>query len=365
MSVIALSASSCVRSLNLNSECNRCELICPTDAIVIADNPLPSINFSQCVACGACVGVCPSEALALDDFSSTNFFFEFLAEESSSLLSCKKNLPCLTVLTVEHLISLTILKSGVVFDIGHCEGCEIASTCYPQIVKNQEETNYLLEAMESESRIKLENISYESSTEDGTDRRGFLNAISLDSVGKVKRSFESEVQKASDELTEHTVQKTDIALLRQKRIPEKRKLFFSAIKRLEKPSQFHRVDATEVSFTSQKLMDEKSCTACQMCYRLCPTGALTSDIKNSKIDFDPFLCIKCNICHDSCESDAITVSNSYNLKQFFEPEVQSLIKFKVTRCNECNIIFSTNNSDTLCYRCKAEEEEARSLWGIE
>ena len=111
-------------------------------------------------------------------------------------------------------------------------------------------------------------------------------------------------------------------------------------------------------------MDEESCTACQMCYRVCPTGALTSDVKNSKIDFDPFLCIKCHICHDVCEPNSITLSPSYNVKEFFEPTVQNLVSFSVKRCDECNVIFSTNSADTLCYRCKAEEEEARELWGI-
>jgi len=154
-------------------------------------------------------------------------------------------------------------------------------------------------------------------------------------------------------------------LLKKKKLPEKRKLFFTAIKRVEKPSQFHIVEADEVSFTSQKLMDKEACTACQMCYRVCPTGALTSDIKNSKIEFDPFMCVKCNICHDVCEPNAITKSTSYNVKEFFEPTVQSLIAFKVRRCNECNVVFSNNSKDKLCYRCKAEEEEARELWGID
>ena len=364
MSTVVLSASRCVRSLNIHSECNRCELICPTDAIVIADNPLPSINFSQCVSCGACVGICPSEALALDDFNSSDFFFEFLAQENSNILSCRKNLPCISVLTVEHIISMAILKDGLVFDMGYCDSCDIASSCKPQILKNREEASYILSAMESDVTIKLENICF-IKDEKSTDRRDFLNAINLQTISKVKRNFENEVEKASDELTQHTLQKTDIALLRKKRIPEKRKLFFSAVKRVKTPSQFHIVEAKEVSFTSQKLMDTQSCTACQLCYRLCPTGALTSDIKNSKIEFDPFLCIKCNICHYSCEPDALRVSDAYNIKQFFEPEIQTLIKFNVRRCDECNIIFSTNTQDKLCFRCKTEEEEARSLWGIE
>lgn len=362
MSIIHLDATACVRSLSVDSTCNKCEVICPTDAIVIGENPLPAINFSLCVGCGACGGVCPTEAFGLEEFSATDFFFDYL-EEEDSLISCKKNVPCISALSVEHLVSMAVLKKEMILDIGHCQECAIAHTCYKQIQDNHEEASYVLEAMESDVEIKLENVAFEKTEK--TDRRGFLSAINLKTFAKTKQNFENEVERASDELTQHTLEKTDIALLKKKKLPEKRKLFFTAVKRLEKPSQYHIVESAEISFTSQKLMDTDACTACQMCYRVCPTGALTSDIKNSKIDFDPFMCVKCNICHDVCEPNAITKSASYNIKEFFEPAVQSLIAFNVRRCNECNIIFSTNTKDKLCYRCKAEEEEARELWGLE
>ena len=360
--MLHLNAGSCIRSLSVDSECNKCEVVCSTAAIVVGDNPLPAINFADCVSCGACHGVCPSEALGLDDFNTTDFFFDFLEKEDENLISCKKNTPCISVLSVEYIISLAILKKEIVLDMGYCDTCEIASTCKPQIVKKYEEATYILEAIENNAVIKLENICYQDNDSDVIDRRGFFSAFNLKTVGKVKKSFKDEVQKASDELSEHILQKTDIVLLKKKTISERRKMFFTAIKRVEKPSQFHIVDATEISFTSQKIMNEESCTACQMCYRVCPTGALTSDITNSKIDFDPFLCIKCHICQDVCEPDSITLSDSYNVKEFFEPEVQNLITFKVRHCAECNVIFSTNNDDKMCYGCKSEDEEARELF---
>ncbi|MDQ7045170.1 MAG: 4Fe-4S binding protein [Sulfurimonas sp.] len=362
MSIIHLDATKCVRSLSVDSVCKKCEVVCPTSAIVIGANPLPSINLSLCVACGACNGVCPTESFGFEDFSVTDFFFDYL-EEEDSLISCKKNVPCIAALSVEHLVSMAVLKKEMILDVGHCDTCEIASTCYKQILKNEEEASYILEAMESDVEIKLQKVSYEKTEK--TDRRGFLSAINLKTFAKTKHDFENEVERATDELTEHTLAKTDIALLKKKKLPQKRKLFFTAIKRVEKPSQYHVVESDAISFTSQKLMDKDLCTACQMCYRVCPTGALTSDIKNSKIDFDPFMCIKCNICHDVCAPNALTKSASYNIKEFFEPSVQSLIAFNVKRCNECNVIFSTNSKDKLCYRCKCEEEEARELWGIE
>lgn len=364
MSIISLSASRCVRSLAKESSCNKCELICPTDAIVVGNNPLPSINFSACVGCGACDAICPSEALALENFSASEFFFEFI-EDDENLISCAKNVPCIAALSVEYLISIAALKKEIVLDMGHCQSCAIAHKCEPQIIKNYEEASYVLEAMQSESKVTLQDVCYAAKeVEKLKSRREFFSSITLGSVAKAKHSFESEVKKATDELVEHTLQKEDIALLRKKRITHRRKLLYSAIKRVQKPSVYHIIDANELSFTSQKLLDESLCTACQMCYRVCPSGALSSNIKNSKIDFDPLLCIKCSVCHDVCEPKAITLSGSYKVKEFFEPSVENLIAFNVRKCDECNIIFSTNSTDKMCYRCKAEEEEARELWGL-
>lgn len=366
--MLNLNAGACVRSLTVESNCNNCEVICPTQAIVVGDNPLPSINHSLCVSCGACDAVCPTEAFSLDEFKPSEFFFDFL-EDKENLISCKKNVPCIAALNVEHLISMAVLKKDIVFDMGHCDICVLAYKCRPQIESIYEEASYLLEAMENSATISLENVKYKPDPKDetkDTSRRNFLSSLDIKGVAKAKHSFEKEIQSATDELVEHTLEKTDIALLRRKTIPAKRKLFYTAIKRVQKPSTFHIVDATEVSFTSSKLLDEDKCTACQMCYRICPTGALTSDVKNSKIDFDPFLCIKCSSCHDVCEPDALEVSPSYNVKEFFDPTVVNLIEFKVKRCNECNVIFSTNDSSAeLCYRCKAEDDEARELWGID
>ncbi len=362
--MIQLKASRCVRSLSKESECNKCEVICPTSAIVVGNNPLPSINFSACVGCGACDAVCPNEALFLDDFSATELFFDFV-EDKENIISCHKNVPCIAALNIENIIAMALLKKEILFDMGHCEGCAIAHKCEPQIRKNHEEASYILEAMESDATIILKNIKYEKEEEEtSTSRREFFSKANLKGALKTKHAFEKEIQKATDELVEHTLQKSDIALLKQKRITERRKLFFTALKRVQKPSVYHVIESDELTFTSMKILDGEACTACQMCYRVCPTGALSSDIKNSKIDFDPFLCIKCHICHDVCEPDAIKLSPSYRVKEFFEPAVQNLITFRVRRCGECDMIFSTNSNDKLCYRCKAEEEEARELWGI-
>ena len=363
MAGLRLDAVKCVRALAKFSECNKCEEICPVD-IISMDNNLPSFNMSSCVGCGGCVSVCPTEAFSLDDFNQTNFFFEF-AQSEETLLSCKKNVPCIAALSVEHLTSLALLKEDLICDIGHCETCEIKNPLKAQIDSNIEEANFVLEAIESKKSIKAKNISYTNEdVEVQNDRRGFFKNITVKNVAKVKGEFERKVEVESDEELRHEVFTEDISRLKQKDVPDKRKIFFTALKRAPKPSQYHVIDAKELSFTSMKKVDEDTCTACQMCYRICPTAALTSDGRNSKIDFDPFLCVKCHLCHDVCEPDSIVLGETFDLKQFFEPEVKRLISFTIRRCHECDTPFTYRGGEVICQRCRLEEEEAKELWGI-
>lgn len=365
MSLLILSPSRCVRALSVNLICTHCADVCPTGAITIS-NRLPSINQVQCVGCAGCIAVCPTEALNLDDFSSTDFFFTFTSDEEN-IISCQKNVPCIAALSHEQLISFAQMKHGVVLDTGHCAQCDIGPHVLATLAHTLENTNYLLEAIESEFRVECSDIGYSALEEDETvvERRDFFKTFHLRGLGKIRGDFEKEIQKTTDEFVEYSTDSSHTKELRIKKITDRRKLFFTAIKRLPTPSIFHVVDGSKIPFTSQKLMDESLCTACEMCYRICPTGALTSDVRNSKIDFDPFLCVKCHLCHDVCEPKAITLSESYNLAEWYKPTVQNLVAYRVRRCDECDALFSSSVGDKICRRCRLEDEEAKELWGLE
>ncbi len=364
MSLLILSPSSCVRALSVNSICTHCSDVCPTGAISITER-LPSINQAQCVGCAGCVAVCPAEALKLDDFSATEFFFSFASDEQN-ILSCQKNIPCIAALSSEQLISFVQMKQGVVLDTGHCGGCDIGESILTSISATVDNSNYLLEAIESKYTVQCENIAYVNcdDADQKPDRRDFFKNFHLRGIGKARGDFEKEIQRTTDEFIEYTTDSSHTKALRTKKITDRRKLFFTALKRFDVPSEFHVVQSDKIVFTSQKLLDESLCTACEMCYRICPTGALTSDMRNSKVDFDPFLCVKCHLCHDVCEPDAITLSSSYNLKEWYAPKVQNLATYLVRRCDECDGLFSSIGGEKICRRCRLEEEEARELWGL-
>ena len=354
---LTIDLGACVRVYSKNSECSKCADICPIEAINFIEN-IPKVN-DTCIDCGGCIGVCPTEAISLKNFDTLDFIFSFL-ESDEAIISCKKNLPCLATLSVENLISLALLKEETILDLGHCQNCEIRDPLFAQIEANIEECNTFLEQIDADKAIKTEYAAVEEEREEEEpDRRDFLKRFTLKGAVKSKLEFEQSL----DEAEKVHVDLKDTANIRKKVIPNKRKLLFMALKRVDKPEDYHTFMADDISFTSIKSIND-DCDNCSMCYRICPTGALSSDQRGSKIDFDPLMCVKCALCHDVCEPDAIKLV-PYSTKELFQPSIHQLVDFQIVRCNECANFFPYFGGEKICPRCKLEEEEAKALWGIQ
>jgi ferredoxin len=352
---LKIDLGNCVRVYSKQSSCTKCQDICPISAISYEEN-IPKIDNS-CIDCGGCIGICPTEAISLKNFDSLDFIFSYI-EDKDTLISCKKNIPCLALLSVENLISIALLKDESILDLGHCESCDIKDPLQHKIEKNIIEANSFLENIQSDKKITIKNIAYEEQkAEDKPDRREFLKRFSLKGAVKSKREFEEAIKE------DEGISQKDSANIRQKIIPNKRKLLFMALKRAKMPKTFHTFMHDEITFTSQKHIND-NCDNCSLCYRICPTGALQSDKRQTKIEFDALICVKCTLCHDVCETDAITLT-PYSTKSIFAPKIEELINFKITRCDECANYFSYFGGEKICPRCKIEEEEAKSLWGIQ
>ena len=351
--------SSCIRATSKFSECTKCVDICPVDTLVIADNNIPAFTPSDCINCGGCVGVCPTEAFSLSGFSSIEFFFKFLEEENSELV-CKRDLySCLSVLSVEHLIALALAKDETISIDAHACSCGGDSDkLRAKLLENIEEANFILDSI-SDKQIEIKSIKNQKDEiikeESTTNRRSFL---SLKGAIKSKKAFDEAV--VADELKEFGIDESTISAIKTKKIPDKRKLLFSVLKRQPKPEQYDILASEDITFTSQKYIEE-SCTNCQICYRICPTGALSSDNKFSVINFDAMMCMKCHLCHDVCEPDAIKIQKGFEIKEFFEPTQRVLAKFNIKRCNECGNYFTYRGGPIECDRCKIEEQEAMEL----
>jgi len=351
----------CVRATSKFSECTKCADA--TNGIVQIDEQLPTFAKGTGVEAAACVGACPTEAFSLSDFSLTEFFFSFL-ESKIRLISRKINVPCLSVLSVEHLISLALAsQEPVVLDLNDYEA---GTHLYGVIAERIEEANFMLSAF-SDKRLEVNTEALPDAKGEGEDtpdlstpsRRDFLRqTTSLKGVVKQKKAFDDAVE--ADELHRFEIDASMTQKIRNKHLPDKRKILFTMLKHAPKPEQYEVVAQEDISFASQKFVDE-SCTNCQICYRICPTGALSSDAKFSLIHFDAMLCVKCHLCHDVCEPGSIQLQPGFEIKEFFEPTQRTLATFNVKRCDECGNYFTSLEGETTCPRCALEEEEAMFL----
>ena len=355
-----LEIASCVRATSKFSDCSKCVDACP-ESIQLVDN-LPSFANNTGVEAAACIGVCPTEAFSFSDFSTTEFFFSFL-ESKVRLISPKINVPCISVLSVEHLISLALASDEMItIDLSSYDE---DSLLFEHIEKSIEEANFVLSSF-SEKQLNTNYVAQkepkketeQESEDEVTSRRSFLGNASLKGVVKHKKSFDDAVE--ADELKSFKLDAEVIAKIKEKNLPDKRKILFTTLKRAGVPDTFEVLPQEEVSFTSQKFVDE-SCTNCQICYRICPTGALSTDAKFSLIHFDAMLCVKCHLCHDVCEPKSIKLQSGFEIKEFFEPTQRTLATFNIKRCNECGNNFTYTGGEQTCPRCMVEEEEAMFL----
>lgn len=355
----------CVRATSKFSICTKCADASPKNIEII--DHLPSFAKSTGVEAAACVGACPTSAFSLSGFSVTEFFFTFL-ESKVRLISSKLNVPCISVLSVEHLISLaTASHETITIDL---TPYETGSHLLEVIEGRIEEANYVLSSFSDKTietnldkealKETLSSAKSEEENADDTDpessrREFFTKHASLKGVAKHKYAFEQAVEE--DELHVFDIDQSVIDKIKNKQLPDKRKILFTALKRVERPESFEVLAESDITFISQKYIDD-NCTNCQICYRICPTGALSSNGKFSLINFDAMLCVKCHLCHDVCEPDAIHLQPGFETKEFFESTQRTLATFEIKRCNECANYFTYTGGELTCPRCLVEEEEA-------
>jgi len=274
-------------------------------------------------------------------------------------------------LSVEHLISLALAcDKPITIDLN---GYEENSHLLTQIKNRIEEANFVLssfcdkelrtnlyesphQSVKKEDPIKKE-VSVEQE-ENLSSRRDFLSQASVEGVVKHKKTFDDAVE--AEDLQVFKIDADVISKMRDKNIPDKRKILFTTLKRANVPDLFEVLPEEEVSFVSQKYIDD-SCTNCQICYRVCPAGALSSNGKFSLINFDAMLCLKCHLCHDVCDSDSIHLQKGFEIKEFFEPSQRTLVSFDIKRCDECGGYFTYQGGERVCPRCRVEEDEAIAL----
>lgn len=340
---LALHWETCVRSRSRAAGCQRCVEACPVEAVSIA-GPRGSVTISRevCTGCGACVGSCPTEAITGTP-----------APSLGAHLRCEPD-ACLAALSTEAFLTLALKHRALKIDGAGCSSCE--ATRDDWLARVERAIDFLAAAgLEASIVVSVQPgkpavTAPAPSAPPAPSRRALLGRL---------------VPRLSEPAPPPLVldRPLDPSALKTRSLPATRVALLEALPTsLAKPTSWLASD--EVDFTSDKVIDARTCTGCQQCVSVCPTAALTASLDHDAIAFDASRCVKCRACHDVCEPGAITLAPRLELKRFLERRPRELVRYPVKLCGECGARFKYDGGDVRCARCQGMDDEARELHGL-
>ncbi|MBO4365717.1 MAG: 4Fe-4S binding protein [Eggerthellaceae bacterium] len=315
------------------SDCERCLMCCPHDAITLEEGKPPVVDKDVCTGCGICFGVC-------DAFASTRLTMRDLHARIQRIatsgrrvyLTCRENifpdlnpdtnvviLPCLSMLSPDFITLLLAqnIRLTLTCDLSYCEGCkrggELGGELFPRAIEIAEERTG--EKVLFTYRIPEKQTLMGKYTEDDDPlgRRqaftGFAGDFAEIASGKRRLRNSTVLQdyymKKEQQRAAALVNLADESVFEnlkpeghvRKVLHPRQKVVLEAIQR--RPDIAASIPVA-VSFT-----DEGLCCNNHDCVRSCPTGA--RNIKNGELTFDPRLCVGCGICVDACSQGACSV----------------------------------------------------------
>lgn len=310
---LKVSPQRCVIERNRFSSCRKCAEACPASAISLEGGL--SVREEICTECMRCTMVCPTEALYDDKYVG---YFREMSNREIIAFSCEEvksehpfiKLGCLSQLD-EALLLYAITNSKMVTIQYNEEKC---SKCNKYNGSLGEWLNKVICELNSTLIEPPEiyfNANPSSKMEKNFSRRDLFTFFSRKVTHNVVSPFipdEEEVRNLRISL------KAGIRRTIYYRILEQHRHLF-----------IKNFDAQRLYSLQLEINDY--CDGCEVCARVCPTGALKFSEDNNLISaiFDPKLCNGCRSCKDVCRKNGIEIVDvTINLREFLNGEKQEL-----------------------------------------
>jgi ferredoxin len=98
------------------------------------------------------------------------------------------------------------------------------------------------------------------------------------------------------------------------------------------------------------------CTACGLCAKLCPTGAMTmwQDDGQYSLQYAARLCIgqACSVCAHICPVRAVTVTQRVGLAQLLAEDPVGLRAGNLVPCSHCGVPVAKTEDAPVCHACR-------------
>lgn len=370
---VSLDASRCLHSLDKSSGCELCVNACPVDAITFVEGNgkmTVSHDGETCVKCGLCLRVCPVEAFTGDNGVPDLLAFvsqrdkRGIVELACALHPGKEKGPpqsdvvvntgaCLAALGPSAIMSLMALGvAHVIFRVDVCQACPLGRS-KAEINKTVAQFKNLFAGDEGfGSPVTL----LESIHDDWPSRP----VASAKAPPKSRRDFFRALT-MPEELPE------DVRCLMFVEMPEDGKYPPRERLRLIRALKFIPEDLLSSepleTFQASKIAADEECTACGVCERACPTGAMQfigDDGDSFTLTFTAGSCTDCGLCLTYCEPQALIRDGAPRLYDWLAEEPAVLLSGDLKNCRRCGAPFAQSLAGDLCPVC---DYRSKNLFG--
>ena len=355
---LQLAYEACVRTLSRNATCARCRDACPTAAVSL-DGVRSSVvvALDRCTGCGLCAAACPTDAF------TTPFDLPGALAGSDGALRCGQGgLPCVGAVSAEDLIALAVRVGAVVLHDGPCASRD---TGHPAAELRAAEAQRFLAAIGSKATVRWagdEALAAPTGRRAEAPAAGAASKEPEVSAGR-RRMLRMFVPTLKEAPQVRLQQPERLDRDRMGAVPERRRRLLAALPASVEAATA-RLPEPALSFASSKAVSEQACTACSVCFSVCPTGALQAPRTLKELRFDASRCVKCGLCHEVCEPGAIRLAPETSVEDFLEFTPRTLARLPVSACGECGAPYNrAEGVEGLCPRCWAMQEEALELSG--
>jgi ferredoxin len=172
-----------------------------------------------------------------------------------------------------------------------------------------------------------------------TDRRAFISLF--------KRTLAEAGAAAVSEEPGDDHQPAPVSHRLPQRFPCERQNLLTVLSRLSQPQDVP-LGMANVSIEFEK------CTACGLCAKFCPTGAIRfqADEHRFDLDFIPAACLDCGICVRACPTQAITLTHDTPPGRFIRLTATLLAEADLVPCTVCQKPTADHGEGTRCEVCR-------------
>lgn len=357
---VALDPAHCLHTLNKGSTCEACYAICPVGAI--RPGKPPALDAGACQNCLACLPACPVGAFRAEDAVASLLNCAARVEAGPVELVCalhpapEAGLPeglgirvpgCLAGLgTGAYLLLASLGMEKVIARTEACQECAWADL-QQHVERQVSRARYFLASRGREGDIVCQPGS------GGMVERPLWDAKNpplsrRDLFRMVAQQGKVAVAHAMEDQNKNGGQK-----------PGRDRLRLIAAEKHLPPATTNR--SLPVGLLGFALVSaSEACTACGVCARACPTGALlfekSEDNSTYALGFAPQSCIGCEICARVCAPSAIDIDHAPLYSQVFVEETLVLQEGRLVKCEDCGALTAKREGVKLCALCAYRRE---------